>query len=106
MANIWITSDTHFNHYNIIEYCNRPFSNVDEMNKELIKRWNSVVKKNDKVWHLGDFFLGKKDDAADIISHLNGNIYLIKGNHDIKNQWYNITIKLGIYMYNTFLERW
>lgn len=76
-------------HANIIEYCNRPFSNANEMNEEMIKRWNSIIKKGDKVWHLGDFILGKKDVAAEIISRLNGNIYLIKGNHDhMKNQWY------------------
>ena len=76
-------------HANIIEYCNRPFSDVYEMNKEMIIRWNSIVKKDDKVWHLGDFILGNKNIAADIISHLNGRIFLVKGNHDhMKNQWY------------------
>ena len=58
------------------------------MNRELIERWNSVVKKNDKVWHLGDFILGKKEMAVDIVSRLNGNIYLVKGNHDRNNEWY------------------
>lgn len=59
------------------------------MNKEMIIRWNSIVKKDDKVWHLGDFILGNKNIAADIISHLNGRIFLVKGNHDhMKNQWY------------------
>ena len=51
------------------------------MNREMIVRWNSIVKKDDKVWHLGDFILGNKNIAADIISHLNGRIFLVKGNH-------------------------
>ena len=76
-------------HANIIKYCNRPFETVERMNKEMIKKWNSVVKEGDKIYHLGDFIFGKKDIAAEIISRLNGNIYLIKGNHDhMKNQWY------------------
>ena len=47
MANIYVTSDTHFNHKNIIEYCNRPYSSVEEMNKAIIDNWNSVVKDED-----------------------------------------------------------
>ena len=53
--NIFFTSDTHFNHENIIKYCSRPYVDKNEMNEDLIKRWNSVVKENDIVFHLGDF---------------------------------------------------
>lgn len=55
---IWFTSDTHFGHANIIKYCNRPYKDTEEMNADLIKRWNSTVGKDDLVWHLGDFSLG------------------------------------------------
>ena len=76
-------------HANIIEYCNRPFSNINEMNEEMIKRWNSVVKKGDKVWHLGDFGFGSKKQIANVVSKLNGRIFLILGNHDNHTpQWY------------------
>lgn len=78
---IYIVSDTHFNHSNIIEYCNRPFDNVCDMNNTIINNWNSIVS-NDIVYHLGDFFLGSKYDLKGIISKLNGKIYLIRGNHD------------------------
>lgn len=80
--NIFITSDHHFNHINIIKYCNRPFKDVNEMNKELIKKWNGVVKPNDIVYHLGDFHLGHKDEIKRVVSQLNGKIFLIRGNHD------------------------
>lgn len=80
--NKYIISDTHFNHSNIIKYCNRPFKDVNDMNESIINNWNSIVKKEDIVYHLGDFFLGSKFELKDIVSRLNGQIYLIKGNLD------------------------
>jgi len=78
--NIWFTSDHHFNHSNIIKYCERPFSSVHEMNETLIENWNTRIKKRDSVYHLGDFcFYG---NVSKIITRLNGHIYLLKGNHD------------------------
>lgn len=53
--NIFFTSDTHFWHENIIKFCNRPFSSVEEMNDTIIENWNKVVGENDIVFHLGDF---------------------------------------------------
>lgn len=82
---VWFTSDTHFGHENIIRFCNRPFDNVDEMNEALIKNWNSVVKPDDTVFHLGDFAFGGSTTWNSILDVLNGNIILIKGNHDRKN---------------------
>lgn len=87
--NIWFTSDTHFGHDKIIEYCSRPFKDVREMDSEIIKRWNSKIKKRDLVWHLGDFALANKEYVAGIMSQLNGEIRLIKGNHDTRSsQWF------------------
>jgi len=86
---VWIISDTHFNHTNIIKYCARPYYSVDEMNHDLIARWNSVVKQGDIVYHLGDFGLGGKEPITRWRRALNGKIKLIKGNHDDhSNQWY------------------
>ena len=79
---IYIISDTHFNHKNIIDYCNRPFKDINEMNNTIIDNWNKYVKKEDIVYHLGDFFLGSKFDLKDIVDRLNGTIYLIRDNHD------------------------
>lgn len=78
----YLISDTHFNHKNIIKYCNRPFNDIMEMNKTIINNWNKIVSPDDIVYHLGDFFLGSKYDLEDIVSKLNGKIYLIRGNHD------------------------
>ena len=89
MAKIWVTSDTHFNHANIIRYCQRPYSSVQEMNEDLIARWNKCVKPGDTVYHLGDFAMGIKPQVHELRRALNGKIKLIKGNHDNHtNQWY------------------
>ena len=80
----FFTSDTHFGHVNIREYCNRPGKDVDEMNNIIIARWNSVVSDNDTVYHLGDFAMGKKDLWKSYRDQLNGSIVLFAGNHDTK----------------------
>lgn len=81
---IYFTSDTHFGHENIIQYCRRPFLNVEEMNKTLIANWNATVNNTDTIYHLGDVFMGKKSEWPAIREQLNGNIILIAGNHDPK----------------------
>ena len=85
---IFLTSDTHFNHLNILAYepKSRPFASVEEMNEAIIERWNSVVSPEDEVYHLGDFFMGQLTDIEPILSRLNGKITLIKGNHDQNNR--------------------
>lgn len=81
----FFTSDTHFNHANIIRFCNRPFRNVEEMNEAIVANWNEVVGENDTVFHLGDFCLGGAAEWTRFLDRLNGRIYLILGNHDLKN---------------------
>lgn len=81
---IWFTSDTHLGHANVIRYCNRPWSMVNEMDKALIERWNKFVKPNDTVYHLGDLCLTKRVDVIDgWLGQLNGTIRLVRGNHDV-----------------------
>jgi calcineurin-like phosphoesterase family protein len=80
--NIWFTSDHHFGHKNIIEFSKRPFANVDEMNAEMIKRWNDKVGKDDLVYHLGDFALMPAAKLRQLREQLNGKICLIAGNHE------------------------
>jgi len=79
----FLTGDTHFGHANIIRYCSRPFTSVEEMNRKLIENWNAVVGPKDTVWHLGDFGMLSDREAADIFHALNGEKNLIIGNHDV-----------------------
>jgi len=81
---VYVIADTHFNHGNIIKYCNRPFKDANEMDETLIANWNSVVGKDDTVYHLGDFALAKTEQLQGYIRSLNGNIILLLGNHDRK----------------------
>lgn len=89
---IFVISDTHFNHANILNFTNyagekvRPeFSSVEDMNETIIDRWNTVVGHNDVVYHLGDVHFGataNEKSNGSILSRLNGRKYLIVGNHD------------------------
>lgn len=87
---VWFTSDTHFYHYNIIEFCNRPINikvyGRDEakhlMNELLIERWNEKIKTDDLVYHLGDFAFCGSSKAIAILQRLNGIKFWIRGNHD------------------------
>lgn len=80
---IYFTSDTHFGHENIIRYCNRPFSSIDEHDEVLVDNWCSRVNKGDTVYHLGDFGYTKDSNRLrKICNKLTGNIVLIQGNHD------------------------
>ena len=86
---VYITSDTHFAHKNILEYENRPFKDLSDMREQLILNWNSVVSEDDIVIHLGDFGMCNKETATEILTRLNGKKILIKGNHDNhSDQWF------------------
>jgi calcineurin-like phosphoesterase family protein len=78
----FFTSDTHFGHYNVIRYCNRPFNDKYEMDRVLIENWNKTIKPEDTVYHLGDVSFYGKDESARILSLLNGYKIVIRGNHD------------------------
>jgi calcineurin-like phosphoesterase family protein len=78
----YVIADTHFGHDNIIKYENRPFVNSEEMDSEIIRNWNSIVSSEDNIFHFGDFFLCATAKMKRIMKQLNGNIYLIRGNHD------------------------
>jgi len=84
-SKIFFVSDNHYGHSNIIGFCKRPFENVEEMDKKLIENWNNKVPKDGIVFHLGDFAWGGFNFWKKIREQLNGDIILIKGNHDIKN---------------------
>jgi calcineurin-like phosphoesterase family protein len=78
---VFFTSDPHYWHANVIKYCTRPYSSVEEMNEAMIKNWNSVVGPEDTVYVLGDFSLAIRPVEA-ISSRLMGIKCLVPGNHD------------------------
>jgi len=81
MKNFYI-SDTHFGHFNVIRYDNRPFNFTEEMDEELISRWNSIVDETDTVYILGDFSWYGEEKTIEILQKLKGHKVLVKGNHD------------------------
>lgn len=84
MADFFI-ADTHFGHAGIIRLSKRPFRSVAEMDAAMISRWNAVVSKTDRVFHLGDFCFKGSKLATAVLGELNGHIVLIRGNHDTEN---------------------
>ena len=74
---IFVTADHHLGHAKILEYAARPFSSVEEMDQELIRRWNEVVGEEDVVYHLGDFTLSNKRRASYYLSQLRGQIKML-----------------------------
>lgn len=90
---IYFTSDLHFWHQNVIRYCNRPYKTVEEMNEDMVNKWNSIVKPEDDVYVLGDFSLAFR--PVEIYSfRLNGNKYLVPGNHDMNHSYHKRSRKL------------
>lgn len=81
---IWVTSDWHLGHKNVIKYANRPFKDITEMNNILRKNFNKVVESHDIVYILGDISFLNTVSTTEWIKSLNGFKFLIKGNHDPK----------------------
>lgn len=80
---VFFTSDLHFGHENVIRFDRRPWQTTEEMDAELIRRWNNKVAPGDVVYVLGDLIWKTRDnDAPALLNQLNGQIILIKGNHD------------------------
>ena len=80
---IYLISDLHLDHKNIMRYCDRPFSSVEEMNRTIIDNWNEVVEEDDFVYLVGDLAFGRRRSKMRYwLKKLNGNVILILGNHD------------------------
>lgn len=79
---ICYTADLHLGHANVIRHCDRPFSDADEMDAALVKRWNARMHRNDTVYIVGDFLFRAKRPAEEYLSEPNGKKHLIVGNHD------------------------
>lgn len=100
MPRTFFTADLHLGHEAIIKLLGRPFASVEEMNRGLIDRWNSVVDKDDTVYVLGDFAYKSKTPARQYLTRLNGTKHLVKGNHDsldtIRAPWASVNNLLEV----------
>lgn len=80
---VWLISDTHFDHANIIRYCSRPFGSVQAMNLTMLYSWNKTVESDDIVYFLGDMSFGRHSRQAWYwLDLLNGRKIFIRGSHD------------------------
>ena len=80
---VWVWSDQHFGHANIIKYCNRPFTDSDSMDSQLIKNYHNTVKPDDIVIWCGDISFSHKDKINPILSSMPGYKIHVIGNHDL-----------------------
>ena len=84
----YLISDLHLDHDNIIDYCDRPFDNVEEMNQVLIENWNRTVSNDDIVFFVGDLgHFANDDDLRYWLERLNGRTVFIEGNHDSPDRY-------------------
>jgi len=92
---LFFTSDTHFYHKKIDEFCDRGFNcDAESMNETLILSWNKKIPKDGIVFHLGDFAMTADiQKIKDIKDRLNGTIHLVLGNHDLHNRFGRQVIK-------------
>lgn len=81
---IWLTSDWHLGHHNIIEYCHRPFKGIFQMDQAILSRYRELVQPNDIVYHLGDVSLTRPQRVQKLwqLQDLPGIKILLMGNHD------------------------
>lgn len=90
VPHVWMCADWHFNHDREFIWGARGFENVEQMNNAIIQRHNQLVRPDDEVYVLGDLMLGAKfglEAGLNLIKQMNGNLHLIRGNHDTDNRW-------------------
>lgn len=113
MSDIWVTSDTHFFHANILKFTDRNgslirpnFATVSEMNEHMADMWNESIKPGDKVYHLGDVFVGNEwETFKTFFDKLNGKKRLIVGNHDNIEKLVKLNFFQKTYMWRMFPEQ-
>jgi calcineurin-like phosphoesterase family protein len=108
---IFYTSDLHLGHKNILSYCNRPYSSVEEMDQTLLDNYNSIVNPDDIVYFLGDIAMGDRQAGLELIKQFNGYRILIPGNHDYNHSMHKESIRdkwKPIYRdaFNAVIETW
>lgn len=86
-TNTWFISDPHWYHDKVIEFCDRPFDDMEDMLEKMVKWWNELVAPEDTVICGGDMFMyASKPQMKEFMSRLNGKKILVRGNHDQKPQ--------------------
>ena len=90
MSELYITSDTHFCHVKDFLWRPRGFECVEDMNETIVENWNSIIGKEDTIYHLGDICLTDTEAAIPYIQRLNGHIIWIRGNHDSDNRIHDV----------------
>lgn len=86
-SRIFITSDLHFGHQRDFLWRPRGFNDIEEHDKEVVKRWNEVVNENDIVYVLGDLVMNDNQHGIDCLRQLNGILRVVRGNHDSDVRW-------------------
>lgn len=120
-SNEFVTADHHFGHRGILRKGGRPWTDIDEMNEDLIRRWNAKVPARGAiVYHLGDFSWMNRKRTEEVLWQLNGTIRLVKGNHDhtikgelekefewVKDSYHSKTEKgISVHMYHWACQTW
>lgn len=103
---VFLYSDPHFGHNNIIRFCKRPFKDKDEMDKELIRRYQETVSDEDMCIIHGDVSFKSQEHTLDILDQLPGDKIIILGNHDrvIEKLWKNRLLPKNVNIYKGILE--
>ena len=107
MSKVFFWADLHFCHRNVLRHqaATRPFSDIKKMNEAYIDAWNSNVNNSDRIYILGDmFFTNDRIAMQRIIERLNGQKFLVIGNHDKKKTldldgfvWKKDLVKISVY---------
>jgi len=97
---IWFSADLHLDHKNIIQYCNRPFSNTKEMDDTIYDNFQ-VIKPGDTLHLLGDLSFNERVAADFFDMFKDVNIIFIKGNHDSR-KLQRITREKNIPLYTLY----
>ena len=101
---IWLSSDWHLGHARIIELCNRPYRNVDDMNAGIIELINDTVDVRDELWCLGDICMGKIADSLQLVSSIKCTVRLVPGNHDRMGLSYRNDTKHSVKWANVYSD--
>lgn len=79
---LWVWSDHHFGHRNIIRFSDRPFADLIEMREHMIANYQDYVGPDDVCIFVGDIAFLPDDEANKILHRMHGYKILIIGNHD------------------------